>query len=302
MLLPSMKGLFVLALSAAFAASSHAVITLSSSSSLWTAVSGDLDYHTDQQTGQGSDDIVGGDVVNDTYNTAFLTRFQDNATGDDFIAFRGRMNSPEQDTSTFDGYYWVAVEANGDDVVDAYIRATTTNGSSGLPEISIHSPGTFDPSRNISPNTTDITAKANDAYVWNVAGYMDYRAVDPSIDGPGIVSNIDPLDSNPDWYVSFQLPFQSLQAFLADSANNGGQTINVDLNTPLRYLSATSTQGNTFNQDIGGLDGGTNSTVLWSVDGFTDPLTPTGNPIPEPGPSMLVGLSGLLLLLIRRRV
>ncbi len=266
-----------------------AAVTLSSASTLWTAINGNYDYLADQQTGQPSDDIVG-----NAANPGFFTAFDDAGTPsqtDGFLAFRVRMNAQQSGNGTsYTGYVWVGVDADMDGTVDAYIRHT--GGASGA--TSIHHPGN---DLNNSPSTTSIVATAAVSYSnSNNPTHYNYRAVTTN-DSPSI--NIDPNDKGAtDWYVSFQLEFSGLVNYLSSQ----NPSISINQNSPLRYIVATSTQGNSLNQDLGGVPKTYDGTQTWSqLGGFSSFMTGSGQVIPEPSSSLFAMLSGLVLLMRRRR-
>ena len=102
---------------------------------------------------------------------------------------------------------------------------------------------------------------------------------------------------DPDWYASFLVPFNDVVTYLGALSS----PIIIDDTTAMRYIVATSTQVNSLNQDIGGLDGGTNSDTPFEDTGtFTPPVDAGGNPMPEPG-TLPLALLGLFLMHRRSR-
>ena len=70
----------------------------------------------------------------------------------------------------------------------------------------------------------------------------------------------------------------------------------------MRYVAATSTQTNSLNQDLGGIDGGNTSTTSWEdLGGFTETVTPHGTVVPEPSSGILAFGALAATLFIRRR-
>lgn len=287
------------------------------SESIWREVFGNYDYNTDQQTGQGSADIIG-----TATDPGFYTAYDTNGTtgagqhGDDFLAFRVRTNEQNGNKNYYGGYLWVGIDADNDNDIDAYLNYTSNNTGT---EISIFGPGA---GANNSPNTTTVTAPTNTAaYIWTDPTYGDYRAVSwgdgttgPGLDGgttnnAGLAAGTDGNnDTSPDWYVSFQIPFASLVSFLNDETEMGvGNTIpGVTDQTPLRFVVASSTQPNSFNQDIGGIDGddpGYNGDLTWDQQPgspLSQPFTSVGV-VPEPSSSLMAMFGGLGVILRRRR-
>lgn len=267
----------------------QAAISLSGASTLWTAISGNYDFLADQQTGQPQDDIVG-----NASNPGFFTAFDDGGTPtnttDGFLAFRVRLNSQDGNKSSYTGYVWVGVDADTDGSVDAYIRYTGSNNGAG---VSIHAPGN---DLNTSPSTTSIVATAAVSFpAATYPTYSNYRATTLS---DGTSTNIDPNDANTDWYISFMLPFNALVTYLGSQ----NPSISINENSPLRYIVATSTQANSLNQDLGAIPKSFDGALSWSqLGGFSSFMTGSGQVIPEPSSSLFAMLSGLVLLMRRRR-
>lgn len=280
--------------------------------SIWRRVLGNYDFNTDQQTGQGQSDIIGTDTDPGFY-TAYDTGATTGTPGDDYLAFRVRTNAQNGTKNYYGGFVWIGIDADSDNDFDAYINYTA---SASATIVSIYGPGD---GLNDAPNTTTVTAPNNTAaYTWtNPTGFTNsnYRAVDTTIDGgttnnAGAVAGTDGnTDADPDWYVSFQLPFASLIAFLADPGEMNGinnQPITgVDDTTPLAFLVATSTQANSLNQDVGGIDGDDpnyDPSLSWEQQPgspLSDPFTSSGL-VPEPSSILMLALGGLVLMMRRR--
>ncbi|MGC4017056.1 MAG: hypothetical protein QM755_21465 [Luteolibacter sp.] len=91
------------------------------------------------------------------------------------------------------------------------------------------------------------------------------------------------------------VPFQDVVSFL----NTQGYSITDQ--SALRYVLATSTQANSLNQDLGGVNGGVNSSTSWSdLGGFSPTMNAPGTVVPESSSAWL-GVMGTMLLLRRRR-
>lgn len=280
--------LFIAAI--AFPGKLSAAVTLAGSSQDWFAIPGNYDFLDDQQTGQGADDIQG-----DADNPGFFTGFLPDATNgptDGRIAFRVRLaevgaEGSNNKADTFGGFFFVGIDANSDGAIDVYLSASDKN-NQGL---AIRDPGT---GQNISPNTTTVGnpdySEANDASNFN------YRPVDTTLDG-GTTNDIG-NDGNVDYYLSFALPFVEIANFL-----EGAGIVGTTTDTPLRYVLGTATQANSFNQDIGGIDGNDGTVDLdasWEELGaITVESTASGGPVPEPSAALFVMTAAGVALLRR---
>ena len=88
----------------------------------------------------------------------------------------------------------------------------------------------------------------------------------------------------------------SLQGALA-----GLKSISVNQNTQFSYVVATSTQTNSLNQDIGGVNNKTFNPALTYIQlgAISPPITGTGVVAPEPGTVGYFGISLALLAAVR---
>lgn len=271
-----------LALSCAHAA------TVSDFSTSWTALAGNYDYQSDQQTGQASGDIVGAGT-----NHGFFTTFNSNGSAsntDGTLGFRLRLDAAggNKNNPAFDRVAWVGLDANGDAVLDAFIGLGMQGSSSTL---GIYAAGN---SANTSPSTTSIASTAYKTYTTDAAHY-NYRAVNYVNDGGTTNDVTTSTADDPDYYVSFMVDFKDLVDFLKT------KNITITDQSGLRYVLATSTQSNSLNQDLGGVNGGINSNSTWTqLGGFSQTVTVSGTVVPEPS-SLLLGASALLLAALRRR-
>lgn len=113
----------------------------------------------------------------------------------------------------------------------------------------------------------------------------------------GTTNDNTPLTTgDPDYYVSFAVPFADVVSFL------NSKSIVINENSGLRYVVATSTQGNSLNQDLGGVNGGINSTTSWeALGGFSPNISAGGQIIPEASSTVLITIGGLLACSYRRR-
>lgn len=258
---------------------------LSASSLEWNVVPGFYDYLNDHQTGQSAGDIVG--TVDSASDPGFFTGFIQNETGS-HLAFRVRLdnNGGNKSNPAFDRFLWVGLDASGNGAIDVFLGVNRQGSNNAL---QISAPGT---GLNMSPNTTTI---ANTPYFTTglVVDNYNYRAVDFLFDG-GTTNDL--FDGNNDYYVSFATPMQQIAGYLATKSISYNET------TPVRYVVATATQGNSLNQDIGGIQGNLNSALTWDELGGISPLmTASGGVIPEPSTTVMGTFGVLFLLSLSRR-
>ena len=262
--------------------------SVSDPSTSWNSLAGNYDYLADQQTGQASGDIVGS-----VANPGFFTTFNNNgaaSTTDGTLGFRIRLDEAGGNTQNpkFDRVAWVGLDANADAILDAFIGLGMQGSSSVL---GIYAPGS---SANTSPSTTSIASSPAYSYTITSANY-NYRPVNFTSDG-GTTNDATPSTSgDADYYLSLLVPFGDLVAYL------GTKGISINDQSALRYIVATSTQHNSLNQDLGGVNGGVNSSSTWTqLGGFSQPVNASGVVVPEPS-SLLLGSTLLLLASLRRR-
>jgi hypothetical protein len=272
----------------------QAVVYVDGSTTDWTPMVGNFDYHVDQQTGQSDGDIVGGTGANYGYLVAFNNNGNVSSI-DGTLGFRVRLddhggnNNNPQPTNVI----WVGIDANTDGDIDVFLGANFQGGNN---QLEIRAPGS---GLNISPNTTTISNSAYKTYTLDTIedvspANFSYRPVNFLTDGGNTNDLTQSTSGDPDYYLSFMIPFADIVAFLGSLQT----PINITDTSPLRFVVATSTQVNSLNQDIGGVAGGVNSSTTWeNIGGFTPPY----NPVPEPSGSMLLLGSLAGACFIRRR-
>jgi len=277
-----------LALALASYNDAHAA-SVSAPSLQWTVLQGNYDFIADQQTGVPAGDIVG---VGTNYGL-FVTHNDNGAASrtDGTFGFRLRLDGPDSNKapSQFQRAAFLGIDADFNDTIDVFIGVNLSGQQNSL---GIFAPGT---GANNSPSTTTISTSAYKAFVIGPSTF-DYRPVNFSTDG-GTTNDVNSAGAKPDYYVSVMVDFADIVSFLSTKG------ILINDSSPLRFVAATSTQGNAFNQDIGGVNSGLNSTVLWSQTGaYTAFVTANGNiTIPEPAPTLLL-LFGLVAgLFVRTR-
>jgi hypothetical protein len=264
--------------------------TVSDPSTAWTQFAGNYDYLADQQTGQKAGDMVG----DTTGNYGFFVTFNDNGSAsatDGTLGFRLRLDQAggTKKDPVFDRVAWIGIDADTNGSIDAFLGLNLQGSSSNL---LIAAPGT---GANTSPNTTTVSNTPYQTYALTTANY-NYRPVNSTADGGTTNDVTTTTTGDPDYYVSFMIPFTDVVAFLETSS------IQINDQSGLRYVTATSTQTNSLNQDLGGVNGAVNSATT-SVDlgGFTQIVTANGTLIPEPSSGLLVIASLTAALFVRRR-
>lgn len=271
---------------------SHGAISLSGPSSDWTSLGAGFDFLADQQTGQADSDIVGSGS-----DPGFFTTFDDlggSSSTDGLLAFRVRFdeNGTQGSSIQFSTNLWIGIDANTDGIIDAFMAVVTQGGGADTIEIRDAGGGA-----NNSPSSTSILNSADTVYTADVTNY-NYRAVDFTTDG-GTTNDLTPGGTDTDYYVSFLIDFMDLVDFLQT------QGIDIDDTSAVQYILVTSTQTNSLNQDVGGIDGNDNTIDLddpWEdLGGTSPPVTPAGEIVPEPSSGALLGAAALLVFMRRRK-
>lgn len=274
---------------------SHAAVSLTGLSSLWTPLAGNYDFLADQQTG-----VAAGDIVGNTQNPGFLTAFDSGTPAsntDGTLAFRVRLDDHGGNSASpqFDRVFWVGIDADLNGSVDVFVGV---NRSGSNNTVGVYAPGT---GANTSPSTTSIATVAFYSETLAVSNY-NYRAV-TALDNSGPTGHTTDITTSssgdPDYYLSFSVPFQRIVNYLASTPLPG---IALTDAKAIRYVLGTSTQGNSLNQDLGGVNGGTNSSSTWAaLGGFSPTVNATGTVVPEPGTVGILLLAGAGLCLRRSR-
>ena len=264
--------------------------TVAQFSTAWTPLIGNYDYLGDQQG------AVSGDIVGSRTDYGLFTTFNDNGSSsntDGTLGFRIRLDTAggPSNKPAFDRAAWIGIDADLNGSVDVFIGA---NFSGSATDLGIYAAGT---GLNTSPNTTTIaSAPYKSLYTISTANF-NYRPVDFGTNKDGGTTNDVTTTStgDPDYYVSFMVPFADVASFLST------KSINITDQTSLRYVSATATQGNNLNQDLGGVNGNLNSTDTWAnLGGFTQIVNTSGTVVPEPS-ACLFALASLVVTVTRRK-
>lgn len=260
----------------------------------WLAISGNYDYLSDQQTGQPSSDIVGGSGGSyNLYDSGFFTNWDSGTVSntDGTLGFRVRLDDHDgNNTPAYNGFLWVGIDADTNGSLDVFVGVDKQGNSS---KIAIYDAGT-DP--NTSPSTTSIAQNAYYSTDAVSGANYSYRAVSSLTDG-GTTDDITTGTSGEiDYYISFTVEFNRVVTFL------NTQGISINDSTPLRYVVATATQGQSLNQDLGQLPKNFDGSQTWEqLGGFSPTMNATGTLVPEPS-TMLLGACALPFLFRRRRI
>lgn len=270
--------------------SGHAIsATVADPSTVWTVLGNNFDDLADQQTGSQAGDIVGTGV-----NHGFFVTFNNNGASsstDGTLGFRLRLDAAGGTIKkpAFDRVAWIGIDADIDGDIDTFLGLNLQGSQAS---IGIYAPGS---GLNNSPLTTSVSNTAYRTYALASSNY-NFRAVDYLTDGGTTNDITSNTTGDPDHYVSFMVPFTDVVSFLS------GKSIALNDQSPMRYVLATSTQTNSLNQDLGGINGGLNSSSTWSqLGGFTSIVNASGTVIPEPSVAMAMLISQFFLLLHRRR-
>jgi hypothetical protein len=246
------------------------------------------DYFADQQTGSKEADIVG-----TLQSPGFYTAFDDDGSlTAGTIYYRVRVASDLPTSGQFNSALFVGFDANADGILDIFL-GVDNRGSSN--QIKIWNAGT---GANVSPSTTSVASPANQKVYNETASNYSFTAVNSIIDPAASSFDID-NDGHTDFFISFSVPF-------ADVVNETARLtgITIDKNSPLRYVVVTSQQDNSFNQDLGGVQGGVGSTSTWTqlgaISAVLAPVTTTAAPDPGPALTLVTGLAALVALRLRR--
>ena len=252
------------------------------------------DFTYDQQTGQGADDFVG-DGTGGYYG--FYYKYGQ-IGGVDSMVFRVRLNvlDTNQGVPKFTGNIRIGVDGDGDGNVDLYLGVST--GSGQTPEIVFQNPTGTGATANTSPSTSALGTSYG-TIATSTSNFNYSQVTDGSMFGTG--NNLTP---GTDAFLTFALSFSTFKTYLESQMT--GVTITVD--SLVRFLAFSSTQGNAVNQDTYGLG---NTSVKANADtrfdqggGFTNYYSASGKVIPEASTvtqAVAFVLSGLGVVWLRRK-
>lgn len=285
------------------ASSAHSAVTVVDSSTLWNPIQygNTPDAPDDHQTGGAEADLVGSITV-----PFFYTVFDDANPGDltdGTLSFRTRHGG-DSASSGFDAVLFIGIDADNDFIIDAYV-GIDNRGSTNDIFIATAEGGANNSISTLSIGDMTTFSQTSTTYDWREVNNSDEPGDSLDIDGDLTAkANDDQID----YYLSFQIDFNTLVQFLEDEAGITG----VDQTTGFGYVVGTTSNPNVENQDIGGIDGNDDNfdpdtpfvDLVEEGGGGTSTLTtPTGVPIPipEPSTSLLLLLGLLSACSIRRK-
>ena len=245
----------------------HAIITdLNDSTDNWTAIEyfKQSDYYNDEQAQKGGGDIVG-DVDNN--QSGFYKRYDYGADGvadggDDAMGFRIRL---ADDSSS---YMYIGFDVAGDSglgpdgVIDFYLGVNFGQTSAKKNKLAFYDSGT---DLNISPSTSSFSEysvyKTGDSA--DVANYANLSPVvlggNEGYSGTGASDDLN--GGGTDYFLSFQIEMSVLNT--AYQGISGTSNV-LTSDSEMMLVVGSSTNGQNFNQDFGGIDGTTGADLPWT--------------------------------------
>jgi len=286
-----MKTTWIIMAMVALCGMAQAALIIDSSTADWTKITygtNSPDTYIDQQTG-----LKSGDLVGNATHASFYTKFDNAGTPsltDGTLAFRVRLNEAKNYSKlVFDYSLFVGMDADRNGSLDLFLGID--NSPSGGGTLAIWNPGA---GANTGPSTTTIVSPALSTYTETAGVNYHFAMVTAALDPSATSFDVDG-GGKTDVFLSFGLPFADVVSFLS---SNG---ISINQNSAINYVMATSTQNNSLNMDLNGVNGGTSSTLTFAQLGATaDPFSPAGVAIPEPATALLFGIGGVGAWLLRR--
>ncbi|MEN9284047.1 MAG: hypothetical protein RLZZ179_1540 [Verrucomicrobiota bacterium] len=248
-----------------------------------------FDFINDQQATATDLELVG-----DQNHPVLYSQCDDGGTpgtaneSDDTVYFRVRLSgSKSTGSSAFSsGYLFLGCDVNLDGAIDFFISVTkrTTKES----RVSIWSTGS---GLNNSPSTTTITGEIPLYGLLTEPGLSRFSFVpvtsvlDPTVSDLNLNTPAAELSGltlvQQDHFLSIAIPFSNttpaIDSYKEAAAAKG---YNVNKDTPLNILLATSTQSNSMNSDINGYQGGTKSAISFKDQGAFVPTRTFPNALP----------------------
>jgi hypothetical protein len=290
---PRFAPVFLIGLAATLfcATASASLMNVASPTTSWTTIRyggvNGFDPTVDQQTGSSEGDIVGNATHGSVY-TFFADRNTPSTTDGD-LGFRLRLGA-DANPAGFQYAAFVGIITNrASGKIDLFIGV---NNSGQANQVGIWAPGS---GLNVSPSTTTIVSPALVSYAPTASNYH-FTAVTSTMDPTATNFDIDGGGQN-DFFLTFSIPFSDIVAQLAARGITG-----ITEESSFSYVIATSTQGNSLNQDLNGVTGGVNSSQTWAqLGGLSDPTIPIAA-VPEINVTASVALLLLAVFAHRRLV
>lgn len=266
---------------ASIATSNASLVDIASPTTGWTAIRyggvNGFDPTVDQQTGSAEGDLVGNSTHGSVY-TFFGDRNTPSLTDGD-LAFRLRLGADTSPSGFKTAAFIGIITDRASGKIDLFIGV---NNSGQSDQIGIYNPGT---GLNISPSTTTIVSPALVTYAQSSSNY-GWTPVTATIDPNATNFDID-AGGQTDYFLTFSIPFADIISQLAARGITG-----IDQNSNFSYVIATSTQGNSLNQDLNGVGKNYNTSSTWGTLGaLSDPTQPIAA-VPEV--ESIFGIAGLL--------
>ena len=286
MTLRGMRKAAALALAAAsIAAAEASLVEIASPTTGWTAIryggANGFDPTVDQQTGSAEGDLVGNATHASVY-TFFGDRNTPSLTDGD-LAFRLRLGADSSPAGFKTAAFIGIITDRASGKIDLFVGV---NNSGQSDQIGIYNPGT---GLNISPSTTTIVSPALVTYPQSSSIY-GWTPVTTTIDPNATNFDLD-AGGQTDYFLTFSIPFADIVTQLAARGITG-----IDQNSTFSYVIATSTQGNSLNQDLNGVGKNYNTASTWGQLGaLSDPTQPIAA-VPEV--ESVVGIVGLVAAVI----
>lgn len=266
-------------------ATEASLVDVTSPTTGWTPIrygsSNGYDPTIDQQTGSAEGDLVG----NATHASVY-TYFGDGntpSTTDGSLAFRLRLGADTNPSGFKTAAFVGIITDRASGKIDLFLGV---NNSGSADTIGIYAPGG---GLNISPSTTTIGSVPLMSYTLAASNY-NWAAVTSMTDPTATNFDIDNGGgpANVDRFLTFAIPFNDIITQLAARGITG-----VDQNSTFSYVIATSTQGNSLNQDLNGVGANYNTSSTWGQLGaLSDPTQPIAA-VPEV--NSILGIAGLIV-------
>ena len=214
----------------------------------------EFDYLQDPRVGSGSTAL---DIVGTECFPAAYIQFSDDGKE---IAIRLRVNNKDggNDNSSFQfkNFAYIGIDANMNGTIDFFLGVYSPSGNGRL--------GVYpaDPAaQNSGPGVTGIAKPVATFQPIRGVNYsmieVDYTpcALDPGdpcrCDDVSDPCSITPFSGDPDYFLTFKFNIDEVSNAIAGKTK---ENVTFDSNTPFTYIVGTSTQENSLNGDINGMD------------------------------------------------